>query len=302
MSIIWKCIDENSILNIVKKILNEEIFSFFAFQFTDDGEGEIFEKEVFKVVVNDTIFILKKSNEIEKNIYVKYFDNMNFNVPIYYGCFEDWILLEYVSGCDLRIVNDEIAIKSAESIGSILSYYFNHQSERKRFNNYINRVNKRYISLHNEPLLKEAYELFLKRQLECPLSLCNGDFLQYNGIFDDENVVIIDWGFGGFLPYSIDIGRFIAHVREDIPNDRFPFQMNRENCIKYVNTIYGYLKDKISYEQYIIDIKLSLLNEYVEFLEYYFNNEDVYKDEFFEHYYNKATLIAREILNKKTGI
>ena len=37
-------------------------------------------------------------------------------------------------------------------------------------------------------------------------------------------VVIIDWGFAGVMPYSLDIAKLIAHATED--KATFPFYMN----------------------------------------------------------------------------
>ncbi len=51
-----------------------------------------------------------------------------------------------------------------------------------------------------------------------------GIFLQFNAVRHNNKVVIMDWGFGGIMPYSLDIARFIAHAIED--KATFPFYMN----------------------------------------------------------------------------
>lgn len=50
-----------------------------------------------------------------------------------------------------------------------------------------------------------------------------GDFLQFNAVFHNDKLTI-DWGFGGVMPYSLDIARLIAHATED--KATFPFYMN----------------------------------------------------------------------------
>ena len=119
--------------------------------------------------------------------------------------------------------------------------------------------------LADKPVLRKAYQIFLDRQLIAPCTLSNGDFLEFNAMFDGEKVVMIDWGFGGMMPYSLDIARFIAHATET--RCTFPFYMNDSQKELFLNEVYAGLKDKISYEQFRFDIKLALLNEYVEFVE-----------------------------------
>ncbi len=96
---------------------------------------------------------------------------------------------------------------------------------------------------------------------------------------------------GGIMPYSLDLARFIAHATED--RATFPFYMNDEQKRLFLNTVYENLVEKLDYEQYLYDIKLAVLNEYVEFIE---ADED---DD--RWYYNHARELAREILAEKEG-
>lgn len=73
----------------------------------------------------------------------------------------------------------------------------------------------------------------------------------------------------------------------------FPFYMNDEQKRLFLNTVYENLVEKLDYEQYLYDIKLAVLNEYVEFIE---ADED---DD--RWYYNHARELAREILAEKEG-
>lgn len=98
----------------------------------------------------------------------------------------------------------------------------------------------------------QAYTVFLKRQVECPRTLCNGDLLQYNAIYNNNEVTVIDWAFGGIMPYSLDIARMITHGNEN----RFPlpYYMTEEyrklfvrfftNFLlvnQFINNLYGIL-------------------------------------------------------------
>ena len=136
-------------------------------------------------------------------------------------------------------------------------------------------------------MVGDAYRLFLERQKSCPLTLSNGDFLQFNTINHDGRVYVIDWGFGGIMPYSLDIARFIAHGTEGrVP---FPFYMTEVQKDLFVQQVYERLKCKPEYGQYLFDIKLAVLNEYVEFLEAG-EDEDGW-------YLTHAKTLAQEILS-----
>lgn len=298
MNVIWKQIDnQENIKKIVEKIYHEDIFSFCVFRYCGYDGDESQEKDVYKIDIDGCSFILKKAEEIESDIYLNFLNKNNFNTPKVYGYSDGYLLIEYINGTDLCIMDENKAKKSSKSVGVILKFYFNKEIDDGRFKTYLNRIKKRAESLTNEPLLKEVYDLFIQRQLDCPRSLCNGDFLPFNGIYSNNKVYIIDWGFGGFLPYSLDVARFIAHGRNEDPTTEFPFQITENLCQIYVKGVYEELKDFISYEQYIFDIKVALLNEYIEFLEYYFNNPNVKKNSFYKHYYDKAISLAKKIKN-----
>lgn len=74
----------------------------------------------------------------------------------------------------------------------------------------------------------------------------------------------MDWGFGGIMPYSLDIARFIAHATED--KATFSFYMNDDQKKIFVNGVYEKLKEKPDYQKYLLDIQLAVLNKYVELL------------------------------------
>ena len=65
---------------------------------------------------------------------------------------------------------------------------------------------------------------------------------------------MIDWGFGGMMPYSLDIARFLAHATET--RSTFPFYMNDAQKELFLDRMYEALKTKISREQFNLDVKL----------------------------------------------
>lgn len=223
--------------------------------------------------------------------YLKFLSGKGFRVPAYYGHFNDdqetWIAIESIEGEDLRDMTDTLAVSAADSIAEIQNCFWN-DPDQERFHAYMERIEKRSSFIQNEPVIGKAYSKFVERQKTCPRTLSNGDFMEFNAVNHEGTVYIIDWGFGGIMPYSLDLARFIAHATED--RATFPFYMNDRQKKLFVDGVYEKLKEKPDYEQYIHDIKLAVLNEYVEFVE---------ADEDDDHWYlDHAKALAQDILDQ----
>lgn len=293
--------DEN-ISYILSKIISDEIKN--VYQVCERygvEEDEVRYYDVYEVECASGKRVLKQTEAREVFNYETYLSDIDLPVPRYYGKYIEkdiiWILVEYVSGDDLRNMTDRLAIDSADCLARIQNKYWQ-QDENEflqnkmddRFEVYWKRILKRAVSVADNYKLRKVYQLFLDRQLVCPRTLSNGDFLQYNIMQVDKAVKIIDWGFGGIMPYSLDIARFIAHATET--GCTFPFFMSDEQKMLFINHVYEKLEKKPEYEQYIQDIKLSILNEYIEFVE---AEEDEDK-----WYYYHALQLADEILQEIT--
>lgn len=251
-------------------------------------EDECRKFDVYRIKTHLGTGILKKSSEREALNYEKYLSKMNFNVPRFLGKYDDgknlWIAIENIDGEDLRNMTDRLAKEAADSIAAIQNAYWN-DPDTERFDTYIERIKRRYSFIQSDDVIGRAYRLFLDRQTVCPRTMSNGDFLQFNAINSGGKVYIIDWGFGGIMPYSLDIARFIAHGTED--RATFPFFMNDIQKSIFVDSVYKALKEKPDYEQYLYDIRLAVLNEYVEFIEADEDEDNWY----LEHSYDLANQV-----------
>ena len=295
-------VKDDNIEYIVSKIIDDEIESIHQVCERYGLEtDEVRYYDVYEVELTSGKKVLKKADKREVFNYETYLTSKELSVPYYYGKYvkQDsiWILTQYVNGEDLRNMTDELAIASAECLAQIQNEYWQ-QNENDflqnktddRFEIYWKRVLKRALSVAENSKLRKAYQLFLDRQLVCPRTLSNGDFLQFNVMQEDGKVKIIDWGFGGIMPYSLDIARFIAHATKN--RCTFPFYMTDEQKELFINSVYEKLYKKPEYSQYVQDIKLAVLNEYIEFVE---ADEDENK-----WYYNHAIQLADEILDEKS--
>ena len=174
----------------------------------------------------------------------------------------------------MRDMTDETTEKAAETLSKIQSYFWTPSMDKapeneveQRFVEYWKRVLRRASSVADDPILRKVYQMFLDRQLTCPCTMSNG--------------------FGGMMPYSLDIARFLAHATET--RSTFPFYMNDAQKELFLDRMYEALKTKISREQFNLDVKLATLNEYIEFVEAEEDEDGWY----LEH----AQALAEELLN-----
>lgn len=289
-----------SVLEAIKPIFSEQVC---MERFHDDSGGADRSYNVYKITENNKTYILKKSDDYEIGVYEKYLAGKDLPVPSFYGLTSfnntKWILIEYIAGTDLRRFTKDLAYGCAESLSRIFNMYwqdkeFEENKSDNRFERYWARINKRSECLRNEPKLSSAYHIFLNRQLVCPRTLCNGDFLQYNAIESKDGIIIIDWTFAGIMPYSLDLARLISHGSENcFP---FPFYMTDEYGKIFLNSVYDKLLYKPDYNQFMWDVILSRLNECIEFIEEYLNDESDERDEIFAYYYKNAEILADIIL------
>lgn len=291
-----------SVLKMIKPIPSEQIH---IERFHDNGEGVDRAYNVYKITLYKKVYILKKSDDYEIEVYEKLLAGKKLPVPELMGWAlvnnTKWILIEYIEGVDLRRFRKDMAYGCADSLTRIFNMYWqeNKFDENKldnRFERYWTRINKRSECLKNEPKLSFAYSIFLDRQLVCPRTLCNGDFLQCNAIESNKGIVLIDWAFAGIMPYSLDVARLISHGSEKF--FPFPFYMTDEYRKIFLNSVYDKLQHKPDYKQFIWDVRLSCLNECIEFIESELNDESMERHEGFIYYYKNAQRLSDIILAK----
>ena len=271
-------------------------------RFMDD---EVYDDEakgysVYKLVTGDRAFVLKKSESAEDfRDEVKHYSLLKgLPVPEFLGAADGFILLSFVEGADLKKPTDDGIRAFAKSLTAIMNAYpMGRDHERGRYDVYLKRLEKRAAFISCKPELSSAFSVFLERQREIPLTLSNGDLLPINALYDGEKAVIIDWEFGGFMPYSLDIARFFAHGR--VSGKASPFRMTDEQKRLFVDLVYGGLTVKPPRAVFDRDVLLAEFNEYVEILEYYFRETTAERGETFRDYYPRAKELAALIISRE---
>lgn len=256
-------------------------------QLTSLEDGSFY--EVWKLVINNQDYILKKAKNREIEIYNTFFKEFSIAVPKIYNTYEfndeKYILMEYVEGYELFKCTKEDLIKSVDALINIQSHYWDTNIDcGYSFNESLkSRINRgKYL---NDSDLEKHYKIFLDIYSNIPKTLCHDDLLPFNVMIRNNKAIIIDWEHAGILPYLTSFARLIAHGGE---NDEFFYikECDKEFIITYYYD--NFVKDKkISYNDYLYQLKYFLLYEYCEWImlknKYPDGDENRYK-----LYYNKA--------------
>lgn len=272
---------------------------FRAFRFIDteiDGdEPKVY--STFKLVSGGRAFVLKKSEDEESyNAEVRHYKLLEgLPVPEFLGAADGFILLGFVEGSDLLTASDEGVRAVAKSLSEIMNAYpMGRGYADERYARYLKRLEKRAGYLSEEPELARAFSVFFERAKEIPLTMSNSDLLPINVLFDGERAILIDWAFGGFMPYALDIARFIAHGRTS--GNGSPFRMTDGQKRLFADLVYDELTVKPERAVYDRDILLAEFNECVEILEYYLRDKTVERGDTFRDYYPLALRLAAKIV------
>ena len=296
MSVFLEKLDDVSALSeTVRSILGPGDFT--ADRFCDDFADEHKRYEVFRIVHPRGTFVLKRFNKperfaAEKAILERF--SPDLPVPRVLGFSADSVLMEYIAGDDLKEMTDESVSAAAASLAEIMNAFPLGDYDRAVADKEIAYREKRLDTLKNEPLLYAAYSRFLDRVREMPLTLANGDLVPINCIDDGKRVYLIDWEYGGFMPYALDVGRFLAHSGEHAV---YPYRMNDTQKTLFCDRIYEALHEKPDRSVFDRDVRLAVFDEWIMIVSWYLKNPDEPKDETFFVYSENAKALAKDLLS-----
>lgn len=140
--------------------------------------------------------------------------------------------------------------------------------------------------------LECAYEAYLDAFKSLPRTLCNDDMLPFNVLANESRAVILDWEYGGILPYPCALARFLAfgeegdelfHMTEE--DRRFALDYYYENLVR---------EKGISRAEFDRIMDLFFLKEYSEWVCCAGLSGD-YEMEYYIKYSGKARALAKKL-------
>lgn len=249
---------------------------------------------VWKLQTDRGHLVLKKTSPMEQAVYETFFaDGGPAPKVLAFGTYEDelYLLMEFVTGSSMsrctrkRLVRTlDALIESqrkwwADETHADVGYGFRQSWPNRR---------KRLAYLGE---LKPAYQAYLDEFERLPRTLCNDDLLPFNVLADDDRAVIIDWEYGGILPYPCALARFLAFGEEEGEM----FQMTGEDRDFALDYYYeNLLRDKgNSRAEFDRTMDLFFLKEYSEWVYCAASSGD-----FEMEYYKKYSVMAEKLARK----
>ena len=252
---------------------------------------------VWTIRCGDSLYVIKRVSDAEREVYESFFSGECRGVPENYGFREldgeAFMLMEYVEGETMTCCSRTALKHAIDSIIAIqMKFWNNIELANVGFSFDKSFANKRERLPFMEDLQK-AYQAYLDCYQAVPRTLCNDDLLPFNVITNDTRAVIIDWEYGGILPYPCALARLIA-FGEDTPDAMF--YMTREDQEFAVKYYYDNLVVHvgISWEDYIYTLKLFLFKEYSEWV-YCANSSGMTDMPYYKTYYPVAKSLAVEL-------
>lgn len=206
-----------------------------AFKNAEDGS----EYDVWKILINNNPFVLKKAKEFELEVYSLFLNGIDYGVPHFYDsvCINnsDYFIMEYVDGVDLCKCNRENLKKALDSLIYLQDRFWGNTALCDAGYNYEkslqSRINRgKYL---NDAELQSEYARFLSLYSTLPRTLCHDDLLPFNLLVSDKGAVIIDWEFAGILPYLSSLARLIAHGTNDTSDLFYMADSDRAFAVEY---------------------------------------------------------------------
>ncbi len=250
-------------------------------------------------------YILKEAKEYEAEIYQTILSTLNKDsFPVVYQTAaangKKYLLMEYIEGKDLCRCSRSKLTLALDALISMQRETWENQDLMDlgySFEESLPSRQKRGKYL-NDPLLEKTYQKFLELYQSLPKALCHDDLLPFNVIVSDGRAVLIDWEYGGLLPYPTSFARLIAHSEEA---ENALFYMTDADKNFAIDYYYEHLlKEKgITYSQWRSTLEYFLFFEYCEWV-FVGNRHGATDSPFYQKYLPIARHQARKLVSVDT--
>lgn len=246
---------------------------------------------VWKLDTDRGPMVLKKTNDAERAVYETFFAEGG-PVPKIYGFAGEWMLMEFVPGTSMSRCTRTLLIRTLEALCESQDKWWGNETRGDVGYGFPASFPSRCKRLAYMGDLETAYQAYLDEFARVPRTLCNDDMLPFNVLADENRAVILDWEYGGILPYPCAIARFLAFGEE---GDGL-FQMREEDRSFAMDYYYEKLVSSkgISRREFDRTMDLFFLKEYSEWV-YCAAVSGDYEMEYYKKYGKKARDLARKL-------
>lgn len=262
-----------------------------AVPFSAEEDGSAY--TVWKLEFADTVMVLKKTTRQERAVYETFL--LGFNAaPRCHGFCEIgddvYMLMAFVPGRTLSRCTRENLQLALDGLMELQNAWWQDENHADVGLSFDRCYESRCGWLPYMADLQPAFEDYLAAFRTVPRTLCNDDLLPFNVLSDGQRAVILDWEYGGILPYPCALARLIAYgeAQEDAL-----FYMTREDKEFALQYYYDHLiREKgIDFREYSRTMELFLLKEYAEWVYCAHKSGDL-DIPYYQTYYPKARALA----------
>jgi len=268
-----------------------------AFTVEEDGGAYA----VWRIDAGSGSCVLKRAKAFELETYRCFFRDKKPYAPAFYGSCAfggaAYFLMEYCPGDDLRRCEREKLKKALDALIEMQEEFW----QREALYDSALTLEKSLAGIENRgrylgsQRLEAAYAAFVRIYQTTPRTLCHDDLLPFN-LLIGERAVLIDWEYGGLLPYPASFARLIAHGREEAGAFFYMTREDRDFAIQYYYD--GLIKKHgIPFAEYRRTLDYFLFYEYCEWV-MLGNRYDNRSDERYGDYLKLAEELAAKLLQQ----
>lgn len=237
--------------------------------------------------------VLKKITQQEQAVYEAFFPGGGGVVPKIYGFSQGYMLMEYIPGETLSRCTRQKLIHTLDALIQTQEQYWENTKLADVGYSFSKSYSNRQKRLPYMEDLGACYEAYLEEFRTIPRTLCNDDMLPFNVLVSNDRAVILDWEYGGILPYPCSLARLLAYGEE---TEGALFYMTREDQRFAVDYYYENLirHRGISFEDYLHTMKLFFFKEYSEWI-YCANSSGDRSGEYYIKYSQMARKLAEQL-------
>ena len=264
------------------------------------GEEDGAEYTVWRVDLQTGPKVLKKTTRQERSVYETFLSGFAA-VPRCYGFYETgedvYMLMEYFDGQTLSRSTRENLRLALDALIELQNAWWRDTTRADAGLSFERCYESRQKWLPYMADLTEAFEAYLEAFRTVPRTLCNDDLLPFNVLSDGQRAVIIDWEYGGILPYPCALARLIAYGEDREDALFYMTQEDKEFAMRYYYD--RFIRHKgITWEEYSRTMELFLLKEYAEWVYCAHKSGDL-GIPYYKPYYAKARAMAAQLKGEK---
>lgn len=264
------------------------------------GEEDGSQYTVWRLDFASGPMVLKKTTRQERAVYETFLSGSSA-APRCYGFCETgedvYMLMEYFDGQTLSRCTREKLTLALDALIELQNAWWQDEAHADAGLGFDRCYESRQKWLPHMADLTEAFEAYLEAFRTVPRTLCNDDLLPFNVLSDGQRAVIIDWEYGGILPYPCALARLIAYGEDREDALFYMTQEDKEFALRYYYDRFIRYKG-IGWEAYLHTMQLFLLKEYAEWVYCAHKSGDL-DIPYYQTYYPKALALAAELKGEK---